>query len=137
MKARHDLKNWVEWKRTIELLEETKEQLIDMRKAISMRNHQELAGGQHLSIHSKMQRVIEECEQYDIVIKEYKFFVNRLEKAINTLLNKDEKDVIIIYVNNPTNTYKREKLANEKGISRSAYYNLLNSAIDKLNTVIV
>lgn len=127
--ARSELKQWRQWKRTIQLLEETKEEIMDTRKSTTYNSSISLPGGSHYSIHEKMQKIIETVQQYDVVISEYKFLVNRLEKTIQTLLTSEEKAVVLIFTN--------EEDYMDYGYSKSAYYRLLNNALMKIGAVLV
>ena len=100
--SKYELTNWKKWKYISQLLKETKNQLKDMRRAIPI-GIDNMPGGSHSSIITKMQNIIEECEQYDTLIDYYDFMINRLERAIATL-NKDERKVCIIFSNNPKNS---------------------------------
>lgn len=133
--ARYELKHWKSWKRIVQLLESTKEELKDMKKAINL-NTKEMPGGNHTTINEKFNKIIEDCEKYDEVIKEYNFFINRLEKAIATLLNEEQREVCIIYANYPNNSNKREFEAIKKGYARSTYYDILKESIDILNSIL-
>ena len=63
-------------------------------------------------------------------------FIQRLECAINDLLNEEEKICVLIYANDPDNSSKREYSALEKGISRTTYYKILSNACNKLDKVL-
>jgi uncharacterized protein YifE (UPF0438 family) len=133
-RAKQDLQDWAGWKRTVSLLQETKALIQNTTLGIRY-DTDDMPGGNHQSIHQKMARIIEEVEKYDHVIGQYEFLINRLESGINTLLTKDEKEVVIIYANNQTSE-KREVEALVKGYSRASYYRILDIAIDKLDKVL-
>ena len=103
-----------------------------MKQGISV-NIDEMPGGSHEPINQKFNKIIEQRDQYDEIIKEYNFFINRLEKAITTLLNEEQREICIIYANNPNNSRKREFEAIKKGYARSTYYEILNSSVDILD----
>lgn len=75
--AKQQLKQWRQWKRTIQLLQEAKHNIKDD------------------DIKSK-----EIIVEYDTAINEYFSLVKRLEEAIMLLLTKEEKKVVIIFANN-------------------------------------
>lgn len=127
--SKYELKNWKRWKHTLMLLNNTKEQL-EIKKAC-------LVNDDHSEIIEKINTLIDESKQYDKIIFYYKFFIERLEKSINDLLNKEEKICVLIYANNPDNASKREYSALEKGISRTAYYKILSNACNKLDKVLL
>lgn len=126
--SKYELKNWKRWKHTLMLLNNTKEQL-EIKKAC-------LVNDDHSEIIEKINTLIDESKQYDKIIFYYKFFIERLEKSINDLLNKEEKICVLIYANDPDNASKREYSALEKGISRTAYYKILSNACNKLDKVL-
>lgn len=127
--SKYELKNWKRWKHTLMLLNNTKEQL-EIKKAC-------LVNDDHSEIIEKINTLIDESKQYDKIIFYYKFFIERLEKSINDLLNKEEKICVLIYANDPDNASKREYSALEKGISRTAYYKILSNACNKLDKVLL
>lgn len=126
--SKYELKNWKRWKHILMLLNNTKEQL-EIKKAC-------LVNDDHSEIIEKINTLIDESKQYDKIIFYYKFFIERLEKSINDLLNKEEKICVLIYANDPDNASKREYSALEKGISRTAYYKILSNACNKLDKVL-
>lgn len=134
--AKFELKRWTKWKRMIQLLEETKNQLYDMNKAIDYDPKIGMPGTGHDVTHEKMQKLISECEQYDLIISEYEFLVNRLEKGITELLTKEQRQVCIIYANHPNNSSAREMAALEHGFSERNYYRILNESCDILNDLL-
>lgn len=127
--SRYELKNWKRWKHTLILLNNTKEHLENEKKSLCRNND-------HLQIIEKINNLIDEIKEYEQIIFYYHFFIERLESAINNLLNQEEKTCVLIYANEPDNAAKREYAALEKGISRTTYYKLLNSASNKLDKVL-
>lgn len=127
--SKYELKNWKRWKHTMMLLNNTKEQLENKKEVLYINNN-------HSQIVKKINNLIEECKQYDQIIFYYQFFIERLEHAINDLLNEEEKICVLIYANDPDNSSKREYNALEKGISRTTYYKILSNACDKLDKVL-
>lgn len=132
--SKYELINWTKWKRTSQLLKETRNQLKDMRRAIPI-GSDNMPGGNHSSVIANMQRVIDECDEYDTLISYYDFMVNRLERAIATL-NENERKVCIIFSNNPYNSDAREFDANEKGFSRATFYRIIEDIYDKLDDML-
>lgn len=130
--AKYELKNWTRWKRTVQLLEETRNELSDMKKGINIDLY-EMPGGNHQPINDKFNKIIEQRDQYDEIIKEYNFFINRLENAIANLLNEEQREICIIYANHPKNSRKRELEAIKKGYARTTYYEILNNSINILD----
>lgn len=130
--AKYELKRWTKWKRMIQLLEETRDQLYDMNKAIDYDPKIGLPGTGHDITHEKMLKLISECDQYNLIISEYEFLVNRLEKGITELLTKEQRQVCIIYANHPNNSSAREMAALEHGFSRATYYRLLGESFEIL-----
>lgn len=133
-RAKQYLQDWASWKRTVNLLQETKVQLQNTTLGIRY-DTDDMPGGNHQSVHQKMARIIAETDKYDHVINQYKFLIDKLETAINTLLTKDERRVVIIYANHQTSK-KREVEALGNGYSRTVYYELLQNAIGKLDKVL-
>ena len=127
--SKYELKNWKRWKHTVVLLNNTKEQLQNKKNDLYIDNN-------HNQIVEKINNLIEECKQYDQIIFYYQFFIQRLECAINDLLNEEEKICVLIYANDPDNSSKREYSALEKGISRTTYYKILSNACNKLDKVL-
>ena len=127
--SKYELKNWKRWKHTVVLLNNTKEQLENKKNYLYIDNN-------HNQIVEKINNLIEECKQYDQIIFYYQFFIQRLECAINDLLNEEEKICVLIYANDPDNSSKREYSALEKGISRTTYYKILSNACNKLDKVL-
>ncbi len=125
--SKYELKNWKRWKHTLYLLKKTK---------LELNNKKIIADDQHRDISEKMQAIIKEIEQYDSIIFNYEFFIERLEEAVNSLLTNEEKTCVLIYANDPENAAKREYNALEKGISRTAYYKTLSNACNKLDKVL-
>ena len=132
--SKYQLSNWKKWKYKIKLLEETRDELKDMRRAIPI-GSEEMPGGSHKSIINKMSRIVELCDEYDILINDYKFLVRRLESAIATL-DDDKRKVCIIYSNYPNNSCKREMEALERGLSRATFYRLLDSVYIELDELL-
>ena len=127
--SKYELKNWKRWKHTVVLLNNTKEQLENKKNDLYIDNN-------HNQIVEKINNLIEEWKQYDQIIFYYQFFIQRLECAINDLLNEEEKICVLIYANDPDNSSKREYSALEKGISRTTYYKILSNACNKLDKVL-
>lgn len=125
--SKYELKNWKRWKHTLYLLKKTKQEL---------NNKKIITDNQHQDISNRMQALTEKIDQYDLIILNYEFFIERLEDAVNSLLNDEEKICILIYANDPENATKREYKALEKGISRTAYYKTLSDACNKLDKVL-
>lgn len=126
--SKYELKNWKRWKHTLMLLNNTKEHLKNKKNSLVYDDHGEII--------EKMNTLINESKQYDQIIFYYQLFINRLEHAINDLLNEEEKICILIYANDPDNASKREYNALEKGISRTTYYKILSNACNKLDKVL-
>lgn len=103
-----------------------------MKKGINI-NLDEMPGGSHQSVNDKFNKIIEQREQYEEIIREYNFFINRLEKGIANLLNEEQREICIIYANYPNNSRRRELEAIKKGYARTTYYEILNTSIDILN----
>lgn len=132
--AKYQLQKWTTWKRTAQLLEETKTQI--QNTTVSIRyDTDDMPGGSHKSIHEKMALIIEEVGKYNDVINVYEFFVNRLEKAVNTLLSQEEKKIVLIYANNETSS-QREIGALHEGFPERTYYRILEEACEKLEIVL-
>ncbi len=141
--SKYELKNWKRWKHTVVLLNNTKEQLENKKNDLYINMRQEedtfydlYIDNNHNQIVEKINNLIEECKQYDQIIFYYQFFIQRLECAINDLLNEEEKICVLIYANDPDNSSKREYSALEKGISRTTYYKILSNACNKLDKVL-
>lgn len=130
--AKYELRNWTRWKRTVQLLEETRDQLADMKQGVNL-NLNEMPGGNHEPINQKFNEIIKQRDEYNDIIEEYYFFIDRLEKAITTLLNEEQREICIIYANYPNNSKKREFEALKKGYARATYYNILNDSIEILD----
>ncbi|WP_455682979.1 hypothetical protein [Thomasclavelia sp.] len=126
--SKYELKNWKRWKHTLMLLNNTKEHLKNKKNSLVYDDHGEII--------EKMNTLINESKQYDQIIFYYQLFINRLEHAINDLLNEEEKICVLIYANDPDNASKREYNALEKGISRTTYYKILSNACNKLDKVL-
>lgn len=126
--SKYELKNWKRWKHTLMLLNNTKEHLKNKKNSLVYDDHGEII--------EKMNTLINESKQYDQIIFYYQLFINRLEHAINDLLNEEEKICVLIYTNDPDNASKREYNALEKGISRTTYYKILSNACNKLDKVL-
>lgn len=130
--AKWELKNWCKWKRTVRLLEETRDQLKDTTQGICI-NTEEMPGGSHRPVTDKFNKIIEECDKYDEVIKQYNFIIDRLEKALTELLNVEQREVCILYANN-RDSNKREFMAIQVGYPKSTYYRILNESYDILDS---
>ena len=122
--SKYQIKNWKKWKATKYLLVQTKNELMNNIKAITYTN--ELPGGSHKSIADKYNKLIEDVKVYDDYIKAYGFLIDRLENAIATMLNKDQREAVIIYSNNPW----------KGGFSKSSFYDLLNESYNILDSVL-
>lgn len=134
--AKWELKNWKKWKRVVQLLEETKNDLLEASKGSNV-DYSELPGGSHRPISNKFNKTIEECEKYDVVISQYKFFINRLEKALTEMLSEQQREVCIIYANHPNNSREREMVALKRGYAQATYYRLLKESFDVMDLVLV
>lgn len=132
--SKYYLQNWKKWKRTVQLLEETRDELMDMKRAIPI-GSDNMPGGNHSSVIAKMQKIIDQCDQYNILISNYNFLINSLERAI-TVLNEEEKEVCIIFSNNPDNSDVREAIASKRGYSRSVFYRKLDDVYVKLDRLL-
>ena len=132
--AKYELKNWKKWKRTVQLLEETRDQLKDMKKGINI-DLFSMPGSGHKSTIEQMDKIIEQCEQYDQLIEYYNFFINRLEKALTELLDETQREVCLIYAHN-RDYKKREFEAFKKGYAQKTFYRILNKSADILNDVL-
>lgn len=133
--AKDYLKNWASVKKICELLTETRNELDYDIKAINY-DDVSLPGGTHTSIHKQYAKKMQEKEKYDLVIHEYQFFINNLERAINTLLDEEEKRAVIIYANNHNNSNQALVDAALQGFSKSNYYRTVNQAISKLDEIL-
>lgn len=135
--SKFQVMNWKKWKATSLLLKNTKEELQNNIKAISYDNS--LPGGPHKTIFEKYNKLIEKLEVYDQHIKMYDTMINQLENCITTLLNEDQRKVIIIYANYPGKgqSDEREKAALEKGYSRSVFYQIANESFQLLDSVLI
>lgn len=133
--AKWELKNWCKWKRTVRLLEETRDQLKDTTQGICI-NTEEMPGGAHKPITDKFNKIIEDCEKYDEIIKQYNFIIDRLEKAITELLSEEQRCICIIYANHPNNSKKREFEAMRKGFVQATYYRILKESFETLDCVL-
>ena len=132
--AKYELKNWKKWKRTVQLLEETRDQLKDMKKGINI-DPFSMPGSGHKSTIEQMDKIIEQCEQYDQLIEYYNFFINRLEKALTELLDETQREVCLIYANYK-NFRQKEFEAIKKGYTTPTFYRILNDSCNLLNTVL-
>lgn len=128
--------NWKRWKATKKLLEETRDELRDDRKAISYSI--EMPGTGHKSIVQRYNKLIEDIDVYDELICAYNLFIERLEKCIASLLNQEQRIAIIIYANNPNKgeSIIREQEALKQGFSRTKFYELINQSFTILDTVL-
>lgn len=132
--AKYELKNWKKWKRTVQLLEETRDQLKDMKKGINI-DPFSMPGSGHKNTIEQMDKIIEQCEQYDQLIEYYNFFINRLEKALIELLDETQREVCLIYANYAFYK-KREYVALTKGYSKTNFYKILKDSMELLNNVL-
>lgn len=133
--SKFELKNWKRWKHTLVLLEKSKQEISSLTNITHSDDKSSIAL-KHQVIQKRKKQLIDELEVYEMLIHDYKFFISRLENAINELLNEDEHVVVMIYANDPDNALAREYNALEQGISRTTYYKLLNSACNKLDKVL-
>ena len=53
-----------------------------------------------------------------------------------SVLNEEEKEVCIIFSNNPDNSDVREAIASKRGYSRSVFYRKLDDVYIKLNMLL-
>lgn len=134
--SKFQVMNWKKWKATSLLLKNTKEELQNNIKAISYDNS--LPGGPHKTIFEKYNKLIDMLEKYDQHIEMYDTMVNNLENSITSLLNEDQRKVIIIYANYPNKgqSDEREKEALEKGYSRANFYRIANESFEILDSVL-
>lgn len=134
--SKFQVMNWKKWKATSLLLKNTKEELQNNIKAISYDNS--LPRGPHKTIFEKYNKLIDMLEKYDAHIKMYDTMINQLENCITTLLNEDQRKVIIIYANYPNKgqSDEREKEALEKGYSRANFYRIANESFEILDSVL-
>lgn len=126
--------HWKKWKDTLRLLKETKRELQYDVKAISYSN--EAIGSSHATVAEKYNKLIEQLNEYDSYITMYDTLIHNLERAIATLLNEEEREVIIIYANFPRKgqSDEREMSALSKGYSRSTFYDIAKQSFDKLDS---
>ena len=113
-------------KRMSKFLKETKEQLLDKRKAIS---YSPEIPGCHSTIFQEYNKLLEKTEDYDKCIEVYDTYIYILEKAINDLLDERHKEIIDIYRNNTSDKLRISK-AMQKGYSQANFYKLLNESLD-------
>lgn len=132
--SKYQIKNWKRWKDSKRLLSQTKNELMKDIKAITYTN--ELPGGKHSDIASKYNKLIEDVKIYDEYIHAYDVLIWRLENAIATLLNEEQRKVIIIYANN-SDSKKREDEALKEGLSRTNFYAKLSESFDILDSILV
>lgn len=128
--------SWKNWKATKALLEQTKSELMDDRKAIHY--SLELPGTGHNDIIKRYNRLLDDVKVYDDHIRFYDVMIRRLESCIASLLNQEQRKVIIIYANNPNkgDGIRREQEALENGFSRTKFYELANEAFNILDSVL-
>lgn len=128
--------HWKKWKHTLYLLESTKEDLQSDVKATSYSD--ELPGGSHKSVFEKYNKLLEQLEVYDQHIKMYRTVINHFEKCLNEKLTKEQRQVVIIYANNPGKgqSNKRELIANQNGYSTASYYRTLEESFKLLDEVL-
>lgn len=134
--AKWELNNLNKWKKTVKLLEETKDDLRDMRVAIVIDPNSLPGGSAHETVFNKMNRIVEQCANYDVIIKNYNFMINRIEKAMDELLNVEQKEVCYIYANY-SESIERESVASKKGYTRASYYRILNKSLEILNEALL
>ena len=84
--SKYQVINWERWKDTKRLLEETRDQLKDDRKAITY--SKEMPGTNHMSVIQRYNKILENTDIYDDYIRAYKVVIERLENCIATLLNQ-------------------------------------------------
>ena len=84
----------------------------------------------------KYNKLIENLDKYDEHIKMYDTVVDFLEESITKLLNKKQREVIIIYSNYPNNSIERINEAVKKGYSQATFYRIAEEAFDILDEVL-
>ena len=131
--SKYQVINWKRWKYTSELLKETKEDLQKNIKAVSYSN--ELPGENHKTMFQKYNKLIEQLEVYDQHIMMYDTVIKHLENSIATLLDKKQREVIIIY-SNYRDSHDRIEEALKKGYSQATFFRIANEAFDILDTVL-
>lgn len=134
--SKYQVINWKRWKDTKRLLEETRDQLKDDRKAITY--SKEMPGTNHMSVIQRYNKILENTDIYDGYIHAYKIVIERLENCIATLLNQEQRKAIIIYANNPGKgeSGMREQEALKQGFSRAKFYEVINQSFNILDTVL-
>ncbi|RGG80313.1 hypothetical protein DWW76_12705 [Coprobacillus sp. AF17-11AC] len=134
--SKYQVINWKKWKDTKRLLEETRDQLKDDRKAITYSN--EMPGTNHLSVIQRYNKILEKTELFDDYIYAYKVVIERLENCIASLLNQEQRKAVIIYANNPGKgeSGTREQEALKQGFSRAKFYELINQSFNILDAVL-
>lgn len=134
--SKYQVISWKKWKDTKRLLEETRNQLKDDRKAITYSN--EMPGTNHLSVIQRYNKILEKTELFDDYIYAYKVVIERLENCIASLLNQEQRKAVIIYANNPGKGESgiREQEALKQGFSRAKFYELINQSFNILDAVL-
>lgn len=134
--SKYQIIHWKAWKDTKRLLEETRDQLKDDRKAITYSN--EMPGTNHMSVIQRYNKILEKVETCDDYIYAYKVVIERLENCIATLLNQEQRKAVIIYANNPGKgeSLIREQEALKYGFSRAKFYELINQSFNILDMVL-
>ena len=145
--AKYQIKNWKKWKATKYLLIQTKNELMNDIKAITYTD--ELPGGSHKSIADKYNKLIEDVKIYDDYINAYGFFINRLENAIATMLNENQRKAVIIYSNNPYKGGYEKRIEEAKKLLKNTnlrisqiaeytgyFYDLLTESYEILGSVL-
>lgn len=131
--AKFQVFNLKKWKSNKQILESTKEEIIDDRRSIIF--SPELPGHGHADVIKRYNNILHNVDVYNDHIHAYEVVIKRLELCINKLLNIEQKEVIEIYIDNPDkgDSLKREHIALEKGYSRTKFYDLANQSFKILN----
>lgn len=131
--AKFQVFNLKKWKLNKQLLESTKEEIMDDRKSIAY--SLDLPGKGHGDVIKRYNNLIHNIDMYNDYIHAYDVIIKRLEQCINKLLNAEQKEIIGIYINNPNkgDSLKRENIALDKGYSRTKFYDLANQSFKILN----
>lgn len=132
--SKFQILHWKKWKATSYLLKKTKKDLENTTQAISYSS--ELPGGSHSTIFEKYNKLIENKKIYDKHIQMYDTVIDFLEKAIAELLNKKQKEVIMIYANYPRSNSDRLNEASKLGYSQATFYRIADESFDILDTVL-
>lgn len=134
--SKYQVLNWKFWKSMKATLEATKKDLTDDRRAISY--SLEMPGTGHATVIQRYNKLLEDIKVYDDHIHFYDVVIKRLESCIATLLNQEQREVIIIYANHPNkgDSSKREQEALKSGFSRSKFYEIANESFNILDEVL-